>query len=94
MIFTIIISKKSTTIKQNDYSQTDSLTHEIETDDVYQDFWNDKNKFDNSDYSQNSPYFDKTNKKVIGKFKDEAAITENTIKQTLLNNEQIYHTMK
>ena len=26
-----------------------------------------------SDYPKSSPYFDKTNKKVIGKFKDEAA---------------------
>ena len=34
---------------------------------------NDKERFDNSDYPENSPYFDKTNKKVIGKFKDEAA---------------------
>ena len=40
---------------------------------MYQDFWNDKDRFDNSDYPENSPYFDKTNKKVIGKFKDEAA---------------------
>ena len=35
--------------------------------------WNDKDKFDNSDYPESSQYFDKTNKKVIGKFKDEAA---------------------
>ena len=55
------------------FTNTDSLTYEIEAKDVYQDFWNDKNKFDNSDYSESSPYFDKTNKKVIGKFKDEAA---------------------
>ena len=55
------------------FTDTDSLTYEIETEDVYQDFWNDKDKFDNSDYSESSPYFDKTNKKVIGKFKDEAA---------------------
>ena len=40
---------------------------------MYQDFWNDKDKFDNSDYPESSPYFDKANKKVIGKFKDEAA---------------------
>ena len=40
---------------------------------MYQDFWNDKDRFDNSDYPESSPYFDKTNKKVIGKFKDEAA---------------------
>ena len=55
------------------FTDTDSLTYEIEAKDVYQDFWNDKDRFDNSDYPENSPYFDKTNKKVIGKFKDEAA---------------------
>ena len=48
------------------------MTYEIEAQDVYSDFWNDKNRFDNSDYRQDSRYFDKTNKKVIGKFKDEA----------------------
>ena len=45
------------------FTDTDSLTCEIEAQDVYQDFWNDKDKFDNSDYPNNSPYFDKTNKK-------------------------------
>ena len=55
------------------FTDTDSLTYEIEAEDVYKDFWNDKDKFDNSDYPENSSYFDKTNKKVIGKFKDEAA---------------------
>ena len=55
------------------FTDTDSLTYEIEAKDVYKDFWNDKDKFDNSDYPENSPYFDKTNKKVIGKFKDEAS---------------------
>ena len=49
------------------------MTYEIEAKDVYSDFWKDKNRFDNSDYPDNSPNFDKTNKKVIGKFKDEAA---------------------
>ena len=53
------------------FTDTDSLTYEIETDDIYQDFWNDKEKFDNSDYPENSKYYDKSNKKVIGKFKDE-----------------------
>ena len=40
---------------------------------MYQDFWNDRNKFDNSDYSENSPFYDQINKKVIGKVKDEAS---------------------
>ena len=55
------------------FTDTDSLTYEIEAKDVYQDFWKDKEMFDNSDYNENSLFFDKTNKKVIGKFKDEAA---------------------
>ena len=54
------------------FTDTDSLTYEIEAEDVYQDFWNDKDKFDNSDYPKNSPYCNEINKKVIGKFKDEA----------------------
>ena len=55
------------------FTDTDSLTYEIEAEDVYSDIWKDKNRFDNSDYPQDSQYFDKINKKVIGKFKDEAA---------------------
>ena len=54
------------------FTDTDSLTYEIKADDVYQDFWKDKHLFDNSDYTKNSPFFDNSNKKVIGKFKDEA----------------------
>ena len=37
------------------FTDTDSLTYEIEADDVHEDFWNDKDKFDNSDYPENSP---------------------------------------
>ena len=57
------------------FTDTDSLTYEIETEDVYEDFWKDKDLFDNSDYPENSPFYFKENKKVIGKFKDEAAGT-------------------
>ena len=55
------------------FTDTDSLTYEIQAEDVYQDFWNDRHLFDNSDYPEDHKYFDKTNKKIIGKFKDEAA---------------------
>ena len=55
------------------FTDTDSLTYEIEAKDVYKDFFNDKDKFDNSDYPDSSPFYFKDNKKVIGKFKDEAA---------------------
>ena len=37
---------------------TDSLTYEIETEDVYKDFSADKNKFDNNEYAENSSFFD------------------------------------
>ena len=67
------IKKKYGNMARLLFTDTDSLTYEIEAEDVYQDFWNDKDKFDNSDYPESSRYFDKTNKKVIGKFKDEAA---------------------
>ena len=115
------------------FTDTDSLTYEIEAKDVYKDFFKDKDKFDNSDYPEYSPFFYKTNKKVIGKFKDESAgipitefvglrskmysymkdnqkggktakgIKKNVIKnniihddykETLFNNEQMYHKMK
>ena len=54
------------------FTDTDSLTYEIEAEDVYKNFWNDKEMFDNSDYPENSQYYCNANKKVIGKFKDEA----------------------
>ena len=55
------------------FTDTDSLTYEIESKDIYEDFWKDKELFDNSDYSKESKYYDDSNKKIIGKFKDEAA---------------------
>ena len=49
------------------------MTYEIKTEDAYKDLWSDTDKFDDSEYSENSPYFDKSNKKVTGKFTDEAS---------------------
>ena len=41
------------------FTDTDSLRYEIETEDAYEDFWSDKDKFDNhSEYPENSSYFD------------------------------------
>ena len=54
------------------FTDTDSWTYEIESEDIYKDFWNDKDMFDNSDYPESSPYYYNVNKKIIGKFKDEA----------------------
>ena len=57
------------------FTDTDSLCYEIIADDIYQDFWNDKDKFDNSEYPSASPFFNTENKKVIGKFKDESPLS-------------------
>ena len=55
------------------FTDTDSLCYAIETDDVYEDFLRDRELFDNSDYKKYSKFYFYENKKVIGKFKDEAA---------------------
>ena len=58
------------------FTDTDSLMYLIQTQDFYHDIHKDiKKKFDTSDYPENHPSGIKTgvNKKVIGKFKDEAA---------------------
>ena len=53
------------------FTDTDSLIYEIETNDVYEYFYENKNLFDFSDYSENSKFFDPVNKKVISKMKNE-----------------------
>ena len=47
------------------------LVQTIKTEDVYEDFCEDKNLFDFSDYPLDSKFFDPANKKVIAKIKDE-----------------------
>ena len=53
------------------FTDTDSLVYEIKTEDVYEDFFEDKNLFDFSDYPLDSKFFDPVNKKIIGKMKEE-----------------------
>ena len=55
------------------FTDTDSLTYHIKTEDIYRDFWVDRERFDNSDYPSDSKFYFSENKKVIGKFKDETA---------------------
>ena len=55
------------------FTDTDSLCYHIITDDAYRDFYLSKDLFDNSDHEKSSKFFFDENKKVIGKFKDEAA---------------------
>ena len=53
------------------FTDTDSLTYEIKSEDVYKEFYKWKDLFDFSNYSKDSIYYDDTNKKVIGIMKDE-----------------------
>ena len=53
------------------FTDTDTLVYEIETEDVYEDFYKDKHFFDFSDYPQDPKFFYPVIKKVIGKMKDE-----------------------
>ena len=50
-----------------------TLFYHIKAEDLYSDLYKDKERFDNSDYPKSSEFFFAENKKVIGKFKDEAA---------------------
>ena len=53
------------------FTDTDSLTNEIKSENLYEEFFRRKYLFDFSKYSKDSKFFDETNKKVIGKMKDE-----------------------
>ena len=55
------------------FTDTDSLMYEIKIQDVYEDFSNDKEMFDFSNYSAKSKYYDNSNKLVVGKMEDETA---------------------
>ena len=53
------------------FTDTDSLTSEIKSENVYEEFFKWKDLFDFSNYSKDSRFFDETNKKVIGNMKDQ-----------------------
>ena len=53
------------------YTDTDSFIIQVETDDIYKDMFENKNLYDFSEYPKDHPNYDITNKKVLGKFKDE-----------------------
>jgi hypothetical protein len=56
------------------FTDTDSLCYHVRTDDMYKDMNDDKHLFDMSDYTMDGYRSrDETNKKVIGKFKDETS---------------------
>ena len=53
------------------FTDMDSLTYEIKSKNVYEEFFKWKDLFDFSNYSKDSKFFNETNKKFIGKMKDE-----------------------
>ena len=53
------------------FTDTNSLTYEIKSENVYEECFKWKGLFDFSDYSNDSKCFDKTNKKVTGNMKDD-----------------------
>ena len=50
------------------FTDTDSLCYEIKTEDIYQDM---AEEYDTSEYPTDHPLYSITNKKVLGKMKDE-----------------------
>ena len=46
------------------FTDTNSLVYEIETKDVYENFYGIKNLFDSSDYPRDSKFFDPVNEKI------------------------------
>ena len=55
------------------FTDTDSLMYEIKTEDVYEDFIEDKKTSDFSNYSLKSKYYNDSNKLTVCKMDDEAA---------------------
>ena len=53
------------------FTETDSLTYEIKSENVYKQFFKRNDLFDFANYSKDSKFFYETIKKVIGKLKDE-----------------------
>ena len=52
------------------FTDTDRLTYEIKSENIYEEFFKWKDLVDFSNYSEDSKFFHETNKKVIGKMKD------------------------
>ena len=52
------------------FTDTDSLTYEIKSEDVYEELFKHKRLLDFSNYPEDSKFFDSTNKKVIEKMKE------------------------
>ena len=54
------------------FTDTESLTYELKSEDVYEEYFKQKGLFDFSNCPKDSEFFDQANKKVIGEMKDES----------------------
>ena len=70
MIFITILLKKNFDAESL-FTNTDSLAYEIKSKNIDEEFFKWKDLFDFSNYSKDSKFYDESNKKVIGKKKDE-----------------------
>ena len=53
------------------FTDTDSLVYEIKSKNIYENLFNWKDLFDFSNYFEDSEFYNKANKRIIGKMKDE-----------------------
>ena len=75
------------------FTDTDSLTYEIKSENAYEEFFKWKDLFDFSNYLKDSKFFDDANKKVIGKMKDEfggVIATDFVVKSKMYSIKKIY----
>ena len=73
------------------FTYADSLTYEIKSKDVYEQFFRRKHLFDLSNYLKDSKFFDPFNEKVIGKMKD---VSEGKINDEFVGLKSKMYSMK
>ena len=73
------------------FTDTDSLTYEIKSEDVYEECFKHKYLFEFSNYPKDSKFFDQANKKVIGKIKVQS---DGKIIEELFELKSKMHSMK
>ena len=72
----MITLKMNMITTQNYYSVTLIVLYEIKTEDLYEHFSKEKERFKFSNYSAHSKYYDDSNKLVVSKMKNEIAGVE------------------
>ena len=73
------------------FTDTDSLTYEIKSEDVYEEFFKHKHLFNFSNYPKDSKIFDETNKTFIGKMND---VFEGNVGDKFVRLKPKMHSMK